>query len=102
MAAQSSMSLRKEAAPGSAAMGRERFSSMVHRTMLTLSAGRRVFGAEREYWYARVEMVLSGNSVATRLTKASRDPAGVPSRSSMARHRSHSQYPCVSFWLTDQ
>ena len=65
--------------------------SMLHRTMLTLAAGRTVLGAEREYWYASVEMVLSGKRAATWLTKVSSEPAGEPSRASIWRHESHSQ-----------
>src|SRR5690606_39795488 len=75
---------------------------MLQSMMFTFSRGRIFFGAFREYSYARVEIILSGNCAATWLTKLMIEPEGDPSRSLMAEHLSHVQGSRLSFWLTDQ
>src|SRR3989339_1163521 len=88
---QVSKSFLNEALNESVSSGLLRLHSMLQSMMLTFSRGLMCLGAALEYWYARVEITLSGNCPATLLTKARSEPDGDPSTLSMARQASHSQ-----------
>src|ERR1035437_7677825 len=48
--------------------------SILHNIIFTFFPGKRSFGGTRVYWYARVDIILSGNLSATLLTKVKNDP----------------------------
>src|SRR5665213_2125128 len=64
-------------------MGTFRGLSILHNIMFTFFLGTIPTGGTRVYWYARVEMVLSGNRSATSLMKGSNDPIPVGEYSSL-------------------
>ncbi|HEY5523033.1 MAG TPA: hypothetical protein VIK21_07555, partial [Desulfuromonadaceae bacterium] len=48
--------------------------SILQSIIFTFFPGKRSFGGTRVYWYASVEMILSGNLSATLLTNVRNDP----------------------------